>query len=73
MSLFIYEHIYKKIDYLKDRPMVYVTWLCPQLIPMVKNRDQFIYQDGDEVSCIYFLIEGSAGLVLPHFKNIMYV
>ena len=40
---------------------------------MVKNKDQFIFQDADEVSCIYFLVGGNAGLVLPHFKNIMYI
>ena len=29
--------------------------------------------DGDEVSCIYFLISGSAGYVLPKQNNQMYI
>ena len=39
LSLFVYEHIYQNIEYLKDRPIVYITWLCPLLTPMVINKD----------------------------------
>ena len=35
--------------------------------------DQYIYFEGDEVRHIYFLNSGSAGFVLPKYKNTMYV
>jgi len=67
VSLFIFEHIYKKIDYLDDKPMTFITWICPQMTPMVKSKDQFVFRDGDDVSCIYFLVGGKAGIVLPYY------
>ena len=53
--------------------MVFIAWICPRLKPMVQNEDQHIFLDNDEVSCIYFLINGLAGYVLPKNQNIMYI
>jgi hypothetical protein len=65
VSLFLYENLFKSIDFLYDRPMVFIAWICPRLKPMVQNEGQYIYKDDDEVSCIYFMIDGEAGYVLP--------
>ena len=73
MSLFLYSNLIDSINFLKDRPMVFIAWICPRLKPLIQNEDQYIYTDDDEVSCIYFLIKGKAGYVLPKHENQMYI
>ena len=69
VSLFLYNNLFTNINFLKDRPMVFIAWICPRLKPMVQSPDQYIFMDDDEVSCIYFLIGGEAGYVLPKHGN----
>ena len=69
VSLFLYNSLFEKIDFLRERPMVFIAWICPRLKPMVQNMDQYIFMDDDEVYCIYFLISGEAGYVLPKHDN----
>ena len=73
VSLFVFEKTFKKIEYLKDRPVAFIAWICPLLKPQVKTADQYIYYENDDISCIYFLKNGKAGYVLPRYKNLMYV
>lgn len=73
VSLFIYEDTFKQVEFLKNRPVSFIAWICPLLKPLVINKDQFIYFEGDDVNCIYFLKQGHAGYVLPRHKNLMYV
>lgn len=36
------------------------------------DEDDYIYKEGEEILEIYFLVEGSAGYVLPKYENKMY-
>ena len=36
-------------------------------------NEQFIFFEGDDIQCIYFLQNGNAGYVLPRHENLMYV
>jgi len=73
VSLFIFEKTFKKIDYLRDKPVSFIAWICPLLKSLVKFQDQYTYFEGDDVSCIYFHKKGTAGYVLPRHMNLMYV
>lgn len=73
VSLFLYNNLIERISFLNEKPMVFIAWMCPRLKPMVQNDDQYIFMDDDEVSCIYFMINGNAGYVLPKHQNIMYI
>jgi len=39
----------------------------------VKSPGQYIYFEGDEVECIYFLKNGKCGTVLPRHQNMKYI
>ena len=69
----MYNDLFEGIDFLKEKPMVFIAWICPKLKPMVLSPEQYIFMDDDEVSCIYFLINGEAGFVLPKYENQMYI
>lgn len=71
--MFIFEKTFKQIHYFKERPISFVTWICPLLRPQVKTSNQYVYYEGDDVSCIYFLKKGNAGYVLPRYQNLMYI
>ena len=73
VSLFVFEETFKQIDYFKERPIAFIAWICPLLKPQVKSMDNYVYFEGDEITCIYFLKYGLAGYVLPRYQNLMYV
>ena len=73
VNLYIHESRYKKIKFFKNKSNSFISWICPFLKPCHFNEDQLIYAEGDEVECIYFLIEGGASMVLPSYQNTKYV
>ena len=73
VSLFLFEKTFKQINYLNDKPVSYIAWICPLLKPQVKGAEQYVYFEGDDVTSIYFLKNGKAGYVLPRYRNLMFV
>ena len=73
VSMFIHENTYKKIMFLRSKSATFISWICPRLKPMIYSPGQYIYFEGDEVICIYFLNEGSCGSVLPRHQNMEYI
>lgn len=55
VTLFIFESTFKQFDFFKDRPVSFIGWICPRLKPLVTMSSQFIYFEGDDINCIYFL------------------
>ena len=73
VSLFLYQNIYSKLNFLMDKPLGFISWICPLMKTEVKNEGQYIFHDGDELTCIFFLISGEAGFVLPQYNNLAYI
>lgn len=71
--MFIHENTYKKITFLKKQSAMFISWICPRLKPMIDSPGQYIYFEGDEVQCIYFLKQGKCGTVLPRHRNMKYI
>lgn len=72
MTLFIFESTLDN-EFFKDRPISFIAWICPLLKPLIKLSDQFIFFEGDDINCIYFLQQGDVGYVLPRHQNLMYI
>jgi len=73
VALFIYESTYRKIPFLRDQSYTFINWICPLLFPIIHSPGEYIYFEGDEVECIYFLKSGNAGMVLPRHQNVKYI
>jgi hypothetical protein len=74
LSLFVHESTYSKVKFLKNNSSEsFLAWICPLIKAEFFNKQEYIYFDGDEVSCIYFLKHGSCGFVLPRHSNIKYI
>lgn len=74
VSLYIYEERYRKIRFFKKvLSASFITWICPQMKPQIQGENQFIYNEGDEIQCVYFLVSGRAGFVLPQYENVKYI
>lgn len=73
VTLFIYESTFKQFDFFYDRPISFITWICPLLKPLIKLKDQYVFFEGDDISGIYFMQNGNIGYVLPRHQNVMYI
>lgn len=73
VTLFIFESTFKKFEFFLNRPVSFIAWICPLLKPLVKLKEQYIFFEGDDISCIYFMQNGIAGYVLPRHENLMYI
>ena len=71
--MYIHESRYKKIQFLNGKTRSFISWICPLLKPLGFVERQYVYQEGDDVSSIYFLIKGKASFVLPSYENTCYV
>ena len=73
VSFFIFEKTFKELLFFNGRPLTFIAWVCPLLKPVVKQSEQFIFFEDDDINCIYFFKKGSAGYVLPRHKDFVYL
>ena len=74
VSLFIHESTYKRIHFLRENASEsFLAWICPLLIPESVSLQDYVYFEGDEAKCIYFMKGGECGFVLPRYSNIKYI
>ena len=73
ISLYIYEKQYKSIKFFKGVTSSFITWFCPLLKPVTFEESQYIFIEGDDIDCIYFLLQGKTSFVLPQFDNTEYI
>ena len=72
--MFIHESTYNKIKFLKNNGSEsFLAWICTQIKASIFDQKEYVYFDGDEVTCIYFLKDGACGFVLPRYSNIQYI
>ena len=69
----MFKTIYKNIDYLKSAKAPFISWICPILRLVSPIKNEFIYQEGDEVKYIYFNAAGLNGFVLTKFNNTPFI
>lgn len=63
----MYSDICKKIDFLKSKTTMFLSWICPVLRCKSTIKGEFVFKDGDDVKCVYFNCEGELGFVLPKY------
>lgn len=65
VALFIHESAFRRIDFIREQSSSFINWICTNLIPMIHSPGEYIYFEGDDINCIYFMKAGNAGMVLP--------
>lgn len=69
----MYQNIYKTVDFLKGKPTLFLSWICPILRKTRTIKGEYVYQEGDDVKCIYFNTSASLSFVLPRYECTEYV
>ena len=69
----MYEDLYNDIYFLKKKTQVFISWICPLLKPSIMSESEYVYFEGDNIGCIYFIKEGNCGFVLPSHSNAKYI
>lgn len=73
VSLFIYSDRYQKITFIRFQTKAFVAWICPLLEPLVIEKEQYVYQEGDQINHFFFLMKGDVCYVLPRLLNKKYL
>jgi hypothetical protein len=73
LSIYLYKDLYSKFYFLQDKSSSFLAWICPLFKPVISGINNYIYFEGDDINCIYFLKKGSCGFVLPKHLNIKYI
>jgi potassium voltage-gated channel Eag-related subfamily H member 8 len=73
LSVYLYRDLYSRLFFLQDKSSSFLAWICPLFKPMMFGINQYIYFEGDDVNCIFFLKKGSMGFVLPKHSNFKFV
>lgn len=49
VTLFIFESTFKQFEFFLNRPVSFIAWICPLLKPLIKQTNQYIYFEGDDI------------------------
>lgn len=60
----IYHHKIKNNVFFEERDTRFVAWVAPRLHPIRVDEFEFVYQEGEVCTEMYFITEGEAGIVL---------
>lgn len=71
--MFIFEDLYKNINFFKNKSSSFISWACPLLKPSYIQTMQFIFLEQDHAKCLYFIKEGQASYVLPAYNNTPFI
>ena len=70
----IYEERYMSVKYIREMNNYnFIAWICPLLKPLNVPIDQYIYQESDRITDIYFVVGGWCGFVLPFKQPMVYI
>jgi len=62
-----------RIPFFQDKPPHFIAFVGPLLRPVKVFQGEYIYVEGDPIDDIFFLVKGSAALVLRQFSDLAYV
>lgn len=65
----IHLKMYSTVDYFMGKDKSFIAWIVTLIRPLNCESEDYIYKEGEEVFEIYFLVRGTAALVLPRLQN----
>lgn len=68
----MYQDIYKNISFLKGKPTPFISWISPRLRRKKTIKGEYVFQEGDDVKCIFFNTSASLSFVLSKYQNAEY-
>ena len=71
--MIMHKDLIKKIKFFQNKNSHFITFIGPMLKPLRVEKDEYIYQEGDPIEEIYFLVSGSAALVHPEYDDAEYI
>jgi hypothetical protein len=73
LAMEIHKRIYETINFLKFKEKSFIAWIGKLLRPINVQEQEYIIKEGEEVTEVYFLVQGIAGFVLPRYENTVYI
>jgi hypothetical protein len=82
LAMVIHLKMYSTVDYFKGKDKSFIAWIVTLIRPLNCESQDYIYKEGEEVfesknilfnknglNIVYFLVKGTAALVLPRLEN----
>ena len=73
VNLFIHEERYKNIKFFAEKSNNFLSWTCPLLCPVLSMPHSYLYLEGDQAQCLFFMTRGECCFVLPAYNNAQYI
>ena len=61
------------IPFLQDKGEYFLAFCAPLLKAIKYSKNEYIYEKGNPLDEIYFIVRGKFGLALPEFDDLIYV
>lgn len=72
LSVKIHHQMIMQIPFFEGWSKQFIAFIGPLLKPKKCKEDTYVFEKGDEVKAVFFLIDGIAGFVLPEKKNLIF-
>ena len=72
LAIAIHNKMYSSIRFFKTRDHKFIVWIGTILRPVNIQQRDYIFKEGEEITEVYFLLQGRAVYVLPRFSNASY-
>jgi hypothetical protein len=69
LAMVIHLKMYATVDFFMGKDKSFIAWIVTLIRPLNCESEDYIYKEGEEVFEIYFLVKGTAALVLPRLQN----
>ena len=73
LSIEMHQEMITRIPFFQNKPAQFIAFIGPLLKPMKIFEGEYIYTEGDPIENIYFLVKGSAALVLRDYNDLAYI
>jgi len=67
LAIEIHKQVYTEIFFFVDKPMPFIAWIAPMLYKTDYTQNAYIYEEGEPINYMYFILKGNTGFVLPRF------
>lgn len=73
LAMAIHHTMYASVQFFHGKDQSFLTWITRLIAPLSIEAKDYVYKEGEEISDIFFLVQGQVGYVLPRFDNQVYI
>ncbi len=73
LSYIMHQHLIDKIPFFQHQPRQFIAYIGPLLRQLKILKGEYIYERGDPIDDIFFIVKGNVGFVLKKMRDAIYL